>query len=763
MGAKGLTPQVMFQLCPSDTPFLGQFKKQIAGRLTGKVSTSDILTASDPIVKLKGFAPDSRMIATTSEALLQKILGNPKKEASINDYAGSIIEYKDYDYLILDPLSNLFSVPYGKHLFNRFTDKFAQPDKFISLPEFSWEIFQSSRYKELLNDFANADFISNDIETIPTEDRHITCIGFTAVYIRNRKYSLRTVVVPFDSEIAISFCGEMLALANPKIYQNGKYDIAYELRYGIPPTNYAFDTINMFHAWYSELPKDLAFIASFMLRKWQYWKELEGVRIGSEEYYRYNARDCFSTAAIGIALLIEMPEFAMRNFIREFSVTYPCILSEAQGIRIDGAVKDKLVGDLTVDIADRRQELQTMVGSKSFNPGSWQQLARLFGVLGSGHIKGTGKIARDKCKHAHPLNMVLMDRIDIYKEKAKLKSTIAPEKGDGEFTWHDRCFYALNPFGTDTGRLASKKHHYWCGLNIQNQDENTKEMFIAEPGFHFGECDYKQNETWITAYTSGDPELLNAVHDKSKDFHGRNANKFFGVPYESVVETSFDGIEYIHKVIDKVLRDLAKRPNHGANYNMTAGVMLDTMGIANVLRAQKLLKLSPAWSLKRVCQHLLDVFDATYKIVRGLNYEDIRGEVASTGMMVGPTGWTRVCFSNPAPSSAGGTKRAMNMYAAHRGQSPAAMILNKAYDNTYQRIALREPDDFRLGPQIHDSIMFQYRIGREDLVWRVADCMDIKTSVRDIFGVTRVLNVPTDCKGGSPVWARVKDMRRARI
>lgn len=751
-----MTPQVMFQFTAADTPFLSQFKKQIAGRLTGKVSTADIMTASDPIVKLRGFAPDSNMIATTSEVLLQKILDNPKKKASINDYAGSIIEYREHDYLILNPLSSLFSISYGKHLFNRFTDKFAQPDKFISLPEFTWEVFQSSKYRAYLVEFANADFISNDIETIPTDERHITCMGFSAVYIRNGKYSIRTVVVPFDNELAVSFCGEMLALPNPKIYQNGKYDIAYELRFGIPPTNYAFDTINMFHAWYSEMPKDLGFIASYMLRKWQYWKELDGVRIGSEEYYRYNARDAFSTAAIGIGLLIEMPQFALHNFIREFSVTYPCILSEAQGIRIDGAVKEKLVSDLTVDIANRREELQTMVGSKGFNPGSWQQVERVFKVLGAGHIKGTGKIARDKCKHLHPLNAVIMSKLDTYKEKAKLKSTIAPEKGDGEFTWHDRCFFALNPFGTDTGRLASRKHHYWCGLNIQNQDEETKEMFIAEPGFHFGECDYKQNETWITAYTSGDPSLLDAVHDKSKDFHGRNANAFFGVPYEAVVNTTFDGVEYVHNVIDKILRDLAKRPNHGANYNMTAGVMLDTMGIANVIKAKRLLGLPAAWSLKRVCQHLLDVFDATYKVVRGENYEDIRNEVASTGMMVGPTGWTRVCFSDPSSA-----KRAMNMYAAHRGQSPAAMILNEAYDRVYQRIALPEPDDFRLNAQIHDSILFQYRIGREDLIWNVADRMDIKTPVTDIFGVTRVLNVPTDCKGGSPVWAGVKTMRRA--
>jgi hypothetical protein len=43
--------------------------------------------------------------------------------------------------------------------------------------------------------------------------------------------------------------------------------------------------------------------------------------------------------------------------------------------------------------------------------------------------------------------------------------------------------------------------------------------------------------------------------------------------------------------IAKDLRDLSKRTNHGANYNMGGSVMLDTMGPKRVAQAKLVLKL----------------------------------------------------------------------------------------------------------------------------------------------------------------------------
>jgi len=329
-----------------------------------------------------------------------------------------------------------------------------------------------------------------------------------------------------------------------------------------------------------------------------------------------------------------------------------------------------------------------------------------------------------------------------------------------DFVWEGRCYYAINPHGTDTGRCASTESHFNCGLQIQNikrdgEGISIKEMFEADDGFYVGEADYKQNETWYQAYTSGDTNLIKAIEDVTRDFHARNASSFFGVPYDCIVcsKQVAEGI-WEHKTLDKVLRDLSKRTNHGASYNMAAGVLLDTMGIDNAIRAKALLGLPKNWTLIRVCQYLLDGFDNTYPVVRGENYTNIISEVRTTGMMRGPTGWTRVCFDDP-----GDSKRAMNKYAAHRSQSPAAVVLNKAFVRVFNEVWLPNKNDFKLLAQIHDSVLFQYRIGRTDLPRKVADCMAIRTPITDIFGITRSLCVGVDLKGESSKWSELKGIK----
>ena len=123
-------------------------------------------------------------------------------------------------------------------------------------------------------------------------------------------------------------------------------------------------------------------------------------------------------------------------------------------------------------------------------------------------------------------------------------------------------------------------------------------------------------------------------------------------------------------------------------------------------------------------------------------------------MLVGPTGWTRYCFGNPTKS-----KQDLNSYVAHPPQSLNAMTLNKAWLKVFYEVALPNPADFKLCAQIHDSILFQYRIGRLDLVRRVYECMLFDIPVTDCTGISRVLRVPVDMKGESNIWARIKKLK----
>lgn len=747
-------PGIHIQLTEEDRTYFPSLKSMLQGRCRASINFASVETPMDAMFRSQKNGHKTKLIISTSEQLLRFITGS--EGASIENYAGSIIHYKGYQHLFIHPLKSLVQRSYGKFLTRRYLSKFLEPTKWLSLPEFKWELFDPSAWDTYISLSQVATCISVDIETdYPESTRGINCIGLCFVSIAadpNQPISITTIVIPFEDMYHVESVRRLLSTPCPKIFQNGKFDISYLLRYRIIPTNYLGDTINTFHSWYSELPKDLGMISLFCLRDWAYHKD--EISTGNlMDYYQYNAKDAYVTAMSWLTLMIEIPEFAFNNLIMEFKTVVPCILSELIGWKIDVEEKDRLTKSLGERNLKHLTSLRTMVGDPGFNPKSPVQVVKLWKALGSEDITSSDKIAQDKVAARHPLNRRVVNGITLYRDGFDKVSKYVGK----DFVWCGRCLYTINPHGTDTGRLASKAAQFGgeklkTGLQIQNIDPDVKSMFISDDGFYLGEADYKQNESWGQAYLSGDPDLIKAVEDVSKDFHGSNASRFFGVDYSSIVRSTHDVASntWIHKTIDKELRDLSKRTNHGASYNMAAQVLLDTMGIENVLRAKRLLRLPKHYTLLQVTQSLLDGFDSTFQVVRGKNFSFIKDEVRSTGMLVGPTGWTRVCFSNPSEA-----KRAMNMYAAHKPQSLAAMVLNQAYVRVFNEVWRNNTNDFKLLAQIHDSIIFQYRIGRDDLPHAVADCMDIHTPVKDIFGITHDLNVPVDLKGKGKRWSEL--------
>lgn len=750
---------ILFQLSYGEEKFLPFLKPILGGKCNLHLSNSTPSAILEVAMRAK--EKGCKQVATTSVKLLSLLLG---KSGALEDYAGSIIERYGIEFLILNPVEQLVTVPYMRFLYERFFRKFLHPSDWLQIPEFKWELFEPRNRESLLQVFQRATFISVDIETGLEDDRVITCIGFTAVSVGDRGFTVRTVVVPFTDEYCITFASSICRLTNPKLFQNGKYDNAYLIRYGIITCNWCFDTAHMFHSWYSELPKRLDFIVAFMLRKWQFWKD-ESKTSDLMEYYGYNAKDAFTTAMSFLALMQEVPDWALNNYNMEFPLVFPCLLAEMTGIKVDKARMEAEEKRFSESLVQQLSTLGKMVGCSNYNPSSSQQTLKLFKILGSGDILNTTPPSRDKVSNRHPLNKRLMTALEKYRKDRKLLTSYLRDfnpKTKKYKLWYNRVYFSLNPHGTDTGRLASKESQFWCGFQIQNiprdrKDIQVKGIFIADNGFLFGEGDYEQAETRDTAYLSGDTALIAAVEDVTKDFHGTNASKFFGVPYEKIMNSYYDDKrqEWVHEKLDAVLRDdIGKRINHGANYNMGAQVMLDTMGIENVLKAKVALKLPVNWSLKQVTQHLLNLFSTGYPTVKGQWYEKVKSDVAGTKFLIGPTGWHRYCFGNPSRSKAD-----LNAYVAHPPQSLNAMTLNIAYLRVFSEIVLPNIGNFKLGPQIHDSIVFQYREGYEHLALEVKRCMEMKIPVTDSFGITRDLFVPVALKGGAKVWSEIKKLK----
>ena len=744
-------------------------------------------------------------VVCTSVPILQKLVeraGSSKIPKSVSDYAGSLFTYKNLEIVFVDPLRQLFTVPYGKFLAQRYISKVCAPESWGEATEFQWSVLDAaSKIESAYTDLSQAYAIAADIETF-RNPLSIRCIGYCGVFLGNDgRMATRAYVLPVDSIFNLLWMRKFNDLPAQKIFQNGKYDNAYLLRYNAVPRNWLWDTQHFFHCWYSELPKDLAFLNAFFLRKVVYWKDLAETH-DLYEYYKYNAMDTWATANVWIQQLLTAPDWARHNYTLEFPLVFPCLLAEMTGLKRDHDALIVARSQVDSEEQEALSSLQRMLGAPTFNPGSPPQVKKLLTLLGCSDIGSTNEKDLAKAKLRHPLNARILDHVLKIRGLRKLATTYLRLDSDkkkesddegGAKEFQGRVLYNLNPHGTDTGRLASREHHFWCGLQVQNiprgepgEPSHTKTTIRADDGFFLGECDLEQAESRDTAYITGDEALITAVSG-TRDFHSVNASSFFGRPYEFIYDDASG------KTKDKPLRDLSKRTNHGANYNMGPEVMTDTMGLDKVWMAKKLLGL-PYVSASAVCEHLLTVFHLRYPRIRGpihirndqvrivlkldkcehklfspgTYYASVAYEVTTTRRLTSRAyhhtetnrliygddskairayiergDWTRYCFGKPDSS-----KPDLNSLVAHCPQSLNARTLNEAWLRVFYEVALLNPETFRLHAQIHDSILFSYKCGNEHHAKRVQECMEIPVTVRDISGTYRTFTVPAALKLG---------------
>jgi DNA polymerase I-like protein with 3'-5' exonuclease and polymerase domains len=709
-------------------------------------------------------------VVSTNTKILSKLLelrGNFRSSPALSNYAGSVFKYKNLEIVFVDPLRQLLTVSYGKFITARYISKVVSPKVWREATPFNWTLLTAANIDTIFQEYQDAYALAVDIETL-RQNLAIRCIGFTAVFLEGTSIRTHSSVLPLDSSWALAWMRKFCALPAQKIFQNGKYDCSYLLRYNSPPSNWLWDTAHLMHSWYSELPKDLAFLNAFFLREVVYWKDLAETN-DLQEYYRYNALDTWATANVWISQILQAPDWAKKNYQLEFPLVYPCLLAELTGLKRDTTRLQAARADVDSGTAAETEKLRKMIPpAPHFNPGSPVQVKQLLTAIGCKDIESSNEKDLAKAALRHPINRRLINSILEIRGLRKLASTYlrldsdarqsgihAGEGGAKEFK--GRILYSLNPHGTDTGRLASREHHFWCGLQIQNipRGKEVKQTICADEGFYLGECDLEQAESRDTAHIAGDVSLITAVSG-TRDFHSVNASAFFGVPYESIYD------DFTGKTKDKKLRDLAKRVNHGANYNMGPGVLIDTMGLDKIWEAKRLLRLlfnDP----KEVAIELLGRFHKTYPAIRGAYYVSVINEIGTTKRLVsrafhhtphnlkvsnaqawiGEGDWTRYCFGDPSKN-----KSDLNAYVAHCPQSLNARTLNEAFLEVFYEIALPNPTTFRLHAQIHDSILFSYSDGA--LPTKVKECMEIPVTVRDVSGTYRAFTVPAALKIGPP-------------
>lgn len=761
--------RVLVNYSKDDKPHLSSLAHILRGMGVTAMSTAKDLT----IGELLGYAKQTSCAAIIlcNEQTLRYCV--PGDKPSLDKWRGSRLNLS-VPTIIVNKLEHIRTVPHGQWLLERDLAKLR--NIFVKAAPFGYSVLEDTRqFPIALGELSRSIAIAYDIETktyypngrvvnegdendesIPREvgKTIITCASWTGIFADGR---LRTYVLPivdfgvdhwkFDEDYSktLLLLRRINRLAIPKIMHNGMYDCTHSIRYHAEPYYWCIDTMAMAHAQFSELPQTLDFVASYELPDYLYWKDdAESASKGKdiEKYWGYNAKDTWYTARIAIAQLRNAPAYAIRNYTEKFKTVYPSLYCNFEGLLIDNEERGKLRVKSVIQLDTARDALQVKFADKNFNPGSWQQVEKyVYKVFGAKKPNlGKSKSCTDEMNlksvmTQHPLLARLCNDILKYREAQKAIGTYYDF-----LQYNGRLLYAINPFGTETERMACTSSSLWCGTQVQNIPGYAKSMLIADPGYEIFEADNKQSEGRTTAYCAQEENLIRALEDASKDFYKTLGELFFEIPYEKVTK------EFRNKVIKRIV--------HGSNYMMGAGTFINNIikeveeGLEILYKAAAELKIiitpnprkgrDNEMNLKQFAQMLLDSYHKPFPRVREW-YKEIYREVATTSRLVSPLGHVRHFFGDIATNH-----NMLRSAVAHQPQNLSVTILNVGFMRVYNELVLPGNGDIRLKAQIHDSIFGQIRKGmREYYAPRILACMDNPVVVHG-----RRLSIPVDIKFG---------------
>lgn len=712
----------------------------------------------------------------------------PGEKATLDEYRGSVLRYPT-PVVICNSLAHTQTVDHGSWLLGIDIDKLKDARKQTS--EIAYTILRTTDLFQEARGFLSACIlIAYDIETatfggtpdkaiedgsFPIEERMpeagdtlITCVTWCGLH---RDGSIKSYVLPLinfretywveDQSYAqaLTLLREINSFKIPFVMHNGMYDVTHSLCYGAAPSHWTLDTMALAHSEFSSLPKDLAFVASLYVQEYIQWKnEAEAASKSKdiEAYWGYNAKDGYYTLRICIEQLRKLPAYARKNYALQFPMVYPSLYCNFEGFAVDLEVRNRLRKEALEKKDNALARLRVMAASADFNPGSPKQVAHLiYDVFGATdpHIgwkkdpktkkktkssRGTNEKNLAACGEQHPFLLRLTDAIIGYREQAKAIGTYFDYK-----LKHGRLLWALNPFGTDTIRMACTGSSFWSGTQVQNIPPYAKGMLVAEDGWELMEADQSQSDARGTAYLSQDQALIQALETPGKDFYTTLGFLFFAIPYESVSKA------FRNAVLKKIV--------HGTNYMMGAATFIENAGVQNLLIGADTLGIKISMSakpeagavaLKTFATDLLEAYHKPFSRVREW-YKEVKAEVRTTHLLKSPSGYTRYFFGDIDKKY-----QIFSSAVAHGPQHLTGQVLNKGFWKIW-KLQKERPKDMRMKAQIHDSVLVQYNDQwfNIDFVQEILDRMRNPVKIHN-----RTLLIPVDYKLGQS-WGNMKEYK----
>lgn len=719
---------------------------------------------------------------------LKNLVGDPRP--SLFNWRGSRLNY-EYPVFILDHPSSMYTENHGEWLMRRDLAKVKLSWK--APAKFKYTICDSQqRIKQMLAVGSKALLMGIDIETnqwsmkkhgskastkVPchTEDLEVKGLGDT--FITMVSYTTvspegdyHTWILPLvngfhdfwatDAEygFALRAIQKMNDTQAYKILHNGQYDNFHLIRYHAWVRNWIFDTMGLEHSWWSELKKDLGMFSSLFLYDHYYWKWLADKEHKAKDgdfnsYCEYAGRDTWAMTRAFVELAKTAPAWVWTNYARSFPKVYPSLYGAFEGVKVCLDTRKRLKAEAEKRLDQLDSDLAAIADDPEFNAGSAPQKANLiYGIWGATRNEraksesATDKLSLKKVAMQNPILARIVDLMLKRNNDAKAVSTYY-----NFLLYGGRLLYSLDPFGTETGRFASRGSPMWVGTQIQNQPYYAKEQYVADEGYVLFELDYSKAEANCTAHLSQCVKLINALNnpelDKEgnpKDFYKVLGELFFGMQYEDV--TTY----FRNKVLKKI--------QHGTNYMMGANTFIDNLDDVTVLyeaaailgyqisekpTAKKGYITAPQFATK-----LLDSYHTPFPEVRQW-WETLRDEVANTGQLVSPSGHVRQFFGDPRKNH--GVWRSA---VAHQPQNTSVENLNNGYLKAYKMgVALakdypNEPNILRIKTQIHDSLFGQVKEEyAADLLPKLAKLIEARQVIHG-----REMTISVDIEASTTTW-----------
>lgn len=661
---------------------------------------------------------------------LQKVTGMAK--ATLDDWRGSRIDTR-IPSIVCNALPQLMTVSYGRWVLDQDLEKlhwlnWTPPKHNInSVRKVSDLMLAKLAVKESIMCAVDIETNGEDVDKyysrkagkldieegrLEVKPVYITSVSVTCLKFDGTIESWGVPFVDFDSEYwgpgelekVILWLRETMDLPTPKIFQNGVYDYIHLVNYWAFPRNYFWDTLGAGHAEYAELPRSLDFIASYSWPHYRQWK-FEAKEAAKERsidgLLRYNVKDTYWTLLIAIRQLAFTENWVKVNNAKTFKMVMPCLYSALEGALIDNTVRKKVLKEAEAIKSKAAKELRIMAADPNFNPGSWQQKeALLYGLLGAKKPNiGKSKSCTDEknllaVSRQHPLLSMFVTRILDYQDKAKAIGTYFRFRQKSS-----RLLYELNPWGTETGRMASRASNFNCGTQVQNIPYYGKKQLVPEDGYIWIQADFSKAEAVCTAFLSACTKLIEAVSDPERDFYKNLATIFFHMLYEEVTK------EFRNKVMKKIV--------HGTNYMMGAKTFTENMGVDNMHMGAEILgitltggdarkpKNTSTMSVIAFANYLIELYHKPFPEIRQW-YKETERRLRQHGRITSPLGWTRLFFGNMENNH-----KALRGAVAHQPQNLSVFLLNDSMFDIYHNMVL--PDrwlgDYMLKGQVHDSII----------------------------------------------------------